>query len=140
MKKFRSKISPVLLWSILPLYFLILLFPILDQSGTTAILTMSAIIIPITALTLLLFYNTTYTITPEHQLVVYAGFFKHTVLDIRKIKSINKTSTIMSSPAASFDRIELHYGQWDSVVISPKDKERFIKALLEVNPGIEVEL
>ncbi|ESU29539.1 DUF1200 protein [Flavobacterium limnosediminis JC2902] len=48
---------------------------------------------------------------------------------------------MLNAPACSFtDRIEVLYNQSDSVVISPKEREEFIKELLKVNPNIQVKL
>ena len=35
-----------------------------------------------------------------------------------------KSSNIISSPAASFDRIEITYGEFDKLIISPKHKTK----------------
>ena len=43
----------------------------------------------------------------------------------------------MSSPAPSFDRIELKYGKFDEIIISPKDKLSFANDLTQINTEIE---
>ncbi|MDD3762969.1 MAG: PH domain-containing protein [Nevskiales bacterium] len=48
---------------------------------------------------------------------------------IRAIRDITPTSSPLSSPALSLDRLRIDYGQGRSVMISPKDKRRFIQAL-----------
>lgn len=59
-------------------------------------------------------------------------------IDIDKIKSISKTKSLLSSPAASLtDRIELKFGTYDAVIISPKEKKEFIRALVKINPNIK---
>ncbi len=58
-------------------------------------------------------------------------------MNIEKIKSITKTNNPISAPAASFDRIEINYGEFNSVIISPKDKIGFIKELIKINPNID---
>lgn len=58
---------------------------------------------------------------------------------IRKIERWNKwyvTSTM--KPALDSDGLIIYYEKFDDIYISPKNKENFIKMLLEINPNIEV--
>jgi hypothetical protein len=48
-------------------------------------------------------------------------------VEIQKITSVKRTRNPLSSPALSTDRLEIKYGKWDFVLISPKNKERFVK-------------
>ncbi|WP_375578580.1 PH domain-containing protein [Marivirga tractuosa] len=57
-----------------------------------------------------LFFNTSYTIE-NGQLKIKFGFFSFKPIDIKDIKEISKTNSILSSPAPSFDRIEIKYGK-----------------------------
>ena len=49
-------------------------------------------------------------------------------IDIKSIRKIEETNTIISASANSFDRL----------VVSPENKEQFIEDLLAINPEIEV--
>ena len=82
-----------------------------------------------------LFYNIRYTIS-DKVLKIRCGFIYNKSLNIEKITFISATKTLLSSPAASLDRIELHYDKYNSVVISPKNKGKFINDLLKINPFI----
>ena len=84
-------------------------------------------------------YNTKYVIQ-GNQLKVFSGFIRFKPIDIQAIKKIEKTSNIISAPAASLDRIEVSYGRFDSLIISPMDKAGFAQALLEINPDITVKI
>ena len=84
-------------------------------------------------------YNTKYVIQ-GNQLKVFSGFIRFKPIDIQAIKKIKKTSNIISAPAASLDRIEVSYGRFDSLIISPRDKTGFAQALLEINPDITVKI
>lgn len=84
-------------------------------------------------------YNTKYVIQ-GNQLKVFSGFIRFKPIDIQAIKKIEKTSNIISAPAASLDRIEVTYGRFDSLIISPRDKAGFAQALLEINPDITVKI
>ena len=43
----------------------------------------------------------------------------------------------MKEHAPSFDRIELKYGKFDEIIISPKDKLSFANDLTQINIEIE---
>lgn len=58
-------------------------------------------------------------------------------LDIHEITTIKKTRNRMSSPALSFDRLEVKT-KIHSVIISPEDKEVFIRSLQRINGKIEL--
>jgi hypothetical protein len=81
---------------------------------------------------------TTYYTIKGTELKVRSGVAIFITIDISKITRIEPTNTMLSAPALSFDRLEVFYNKYDSVVISPKDKVGFIAKLKEVNPGIVV--
>ena len=58
------------------------------------------------------------------------------ILTVNALKNISKTNNIISSPAVSFDRIEITYGKFDEIILSPKDKHKFADDLLKINPDI----
>lgn len=84
-----------------------------------------------------LFLNTYYIIS-GHLLTVKSSFIINTKIDIRSIKAVIETNSMMSAPALSLDRLELTYGTFDSVVVSPKEKQAFIDHLLSINEAIKV--
>ena len=71
-------------------------------------------------------------------LTVKASFFVNEKIDINSITKITKSNNIISAPAASLDRIEIFYGNKNSILISPKNKIEFINVLTTINPKIEV--
>lgn len=81
---------------------------------------------------------TTYYIISGNILKVRSGIAINVTIDISTITRIEPTDTMLSAPALSFDRLEVFYNRYDSVVISPKDKVGFIAKLQEINPGIVV--
>ncbi|MEZ4852872.1 PH domain-containing protein [Flavobacterium sp.] len=98
-----------------------------------------AIIIAVFILIMYLLYDTNYTIT-KGNLKVHSGFVVNKNISISTIKSIKKTDSILSAPAASLtDRIEVFYEKSKSIVISPKDIQGFVDELLKLNPEIIVE-
>lgn len=83
-----------------------------------------------------MFLKTEYTIE-ENKLKIKCGFFTYKPIEINEIKEITKSSNIISSPAASFDRIEIKYGKFEEMIISPKNKFEFAKYLTGLNPNIK---
>ncbi len=99
---------------------------------------MSGILLLIAVFIIYIFLSIQYIIIDKTLKIKY-GFLYIKALDIDTIKSITKTNSIISAPAASLDRIELLYvnnGKFDSIIISPKDKVDFAKELLKINPNI----
>ena len=85
---------------------------------------------------LYIFFSTKYIIDVG-VLKIRSGILFKKDVKIQDIKSIYKTNTIMASPAASFDRLEIKFDKFDSVVISPENKVDFLNDLLKINPNIK---
>ncbi|RCW93435.1 PH domain-containing protein [Winogradskyella arenosi] len=135
-KTFYSKISYGLL-VILFLVFYGSLIPIYITDGIT--INISSLFVMVSLVygcIVYLFFNTTYTITPQH-LIIKCGFIRYKPIPIKSITSMAKSSNIISSPAASFDRIEIRYGKFDEIILSPKNKSEFAAYLKQLNPKIE---
>ena len=81
--------------------------------------------------------NTHYTIE-ENVLKIRSGLLYKKNIPIDSVRKIVETNNMVSSPAASLDRLEIFYNSFDSVLISPKDKAGFISTIQEINPKIEV--
>lgn len=73
-------------------------------------------------------------------LYINSSFFFKEKLQINDIRKIEEVINILSSPAMSIKRLELFYGKYDSILVSPKNKGEFIEALLNINNKIEVKL
>lgn len=99
------------------------------------------ILLPILAFAGSIWFGTKYTLVENRELKIQCGLIHIDTLDISKIIEIKKTSTFLSAPANSLDRIEIFYNKYGgSVVISPPDKESFVKILLEINPKIRTDI
>ena len=135
-KKYPSKVS----YGLLAIIFLIFFAPLIPSFfntefnekmiGTIGFLSL------VFAFVLHLFLKTEYTID-KNKLKIKCGFFTYKPIEIKDIKEVSKTSNIISSPAPSFDRIEIKYGKFDTLIISPKDKSSFVKDLTKINPDIK---
>ncbi len=138
-RKYKSKVSYGLLIAISLIMFGPLLFKLSDYTLNTQRILGILLLLVTFALILHMFLTTIYTIDND-KLKIKSGFFSYKPIEISEIKSITKTNNIISSPAASFDRIEIQYGKFKSIVLSPKDKSNFCKDLNELNPEIKIVL
>ncbi|ENY72205.1 hypothetical protein G114_09454 [Aeromonas diversa CDC 2478-85] len=50
-------------------------------------------------------------------------------IPLREIVNITPTNSPLSSPALSLDRLRIEYGRGKSVMISPRNKEEFVRNL-----------
>lgn len=140
MKEFKAKVSYGLLIPVLALLAGFVAMPIINGDELNVIILISAIMLLTIAFLLHIFLGTTYRINDRNQLMVKSGFIFNASIEIANIRSIRKTRNLISSPAPSFDRIEIKYGEWDMIIISPKDKHEFARALLKINPDIDSQL
>jgi membrane protein YdbS with pleckstrin-like domain len=88
---------------------------------------------------LLWMWLTTYYVLDESNLVIKYGPFK-IIIPLNTIKSVKKTMNPLSSPALSLKRLEIIYGQYNMVLISPKDRDEFMKILSKHCPQAEIRL
>jgi hypothetical protein len=70
---------------------------------------------------------TRYTLTAS-DLVVRSGPFRWQV-PLNEIRTVVPTRSPLSSPALSLDRLRIDYGQSRWLMVSPKDREGFLRAL-----------
>jgi hypothetical protein len=71
--------------------------------------------------------TTDYTLT-ETELRIRSGPFRWRV-PLQDVRSITPTRNPLSSPALSLDRLRVEYGRSQWLMISPGDKERFLREL-----------
>jgi hypothetical protein len=81
---------------------------------------------------------TTFYKVDKNILTIKCGFLFNKEIEIKKIKKIEETNNILSSPAASLDRLAIFIDKYEPIMVSPKDKEGFIKELIQINADIEV--
>lgn len=135
-KNYPSKVSYGLLIFIFMIFFAPFIFHIIDEGFSELDSVVLVFLITLYGFIVYLFFQTVYIIE-NSQLKIKFGFFSFKPIDIMDIKEISKTSNIISSPAPSFDRIEIKYADFGSVIISPKDKISFSKDLVQLNPEIK---
>lgn len=141
-KVFKSKIDNLfLVLTLLPTLFTLIFF--INKGDLMPIIV--TLLVAVFILSIL--YSTNYTINDE-TLIVKSSILVNLKIDIKSIKKIVKSSSWEKAPANSMDRIEISYKEkpavrysfFDTVIISPENKEDFIVALFEINPNIEVEI
>jgi len=132
---YYSKISYTLLIVIFIVFFGPLIPNIIDEGFSNNMIMITLGLFVIYGLILHMFFNTTYTID-QKMLHIRCGFFRYKPINIMNMKKISKSSSIVSSPAASFDRIEITYDKFDELIISPKHKLKFIADLQKINPNL----
>ncbi len=64
----------------------------------------------------------------ERQLLIRSGPFRWQV-PLREIHAVTPTRNPLSSPALSLDRLRIDYGNGRTVMISPRDREGFLRDL-----------
>lgn len=131
-KTYRSKVGPELVVTfILTLGGPLLLMIYLKSWPGIAIVSFCLLLI-------IHLLTTTYYQILGKKLRIKSGLFFDKTIDITTIVRIEATRTLISAPATSLNRLELIYNRYDSVIISPEDREGFVNDLLTRKPDIEV--
>jgi hypothetical protein len=84
-------------------------------------------------LPLWLLLGTRYTLEPT-QLLIRSGPFRWRV-PVADITRITPTSNPLSSPALSLDRLRIEFGRGSAIMVSPRDKERFLRDIEALRRG-----
>lgn len=134
MKTYKSKIGLEL---IIPVFILL---SVVGSLNAYAESWPGLVVVICVALFIMHMFLTTYYQLNGEQLIIRCGFIINKTLAIRSITKIEETNNPASSPATSLDRLEIYYNKFDSVIISPKDKQGFITDLKTINPAIVVRL
>jgi hypothetical protein len=129
MKVYRSKID----WWLIIIIFIVFCYPMIEGILTKDYI-MFSVSFGVLSLVFLMFKSIKYKIDGE-QLQIW-----WTKIDINSIKRIYSTHNPLSSPALSLDRIAVVYNTYDEVLITPKEREDFIREVLKINPNIVVEI
>ncbi len=73
------------------------------------------------------FLATSYRLTPD-TLYVRFGLFRWKI-PLKLVRSVKESREMTSAPALSTDRLRIDYGASDYILISPKDKQQFLRDL-----------
>ena len=100
---------------------------LINAANWTAIAIFIPIAIVALGLPVWILVGTHYTLSPA-SLEVCCGPFRYQV-PIDRIQEIRPSRSMLSSPALSLDRLEVIYGNNESVLTSPLHRERFLAEL-----------
>ena len=131
-KVYKTKIAIWLISAIIG-FTVIPIIPVLVYDFSWIVVTIVALILFFALFSL---FDIRYTIH-NNILSVKCGMLSTTNYDINQIRKIKDTNSILAAPAASLDRIEIYFIQQKiPLIISPKDKNGFIRNLQSINPNI----
>ncbi|CAN7412975.1 MAG: PH domain-containing protein [Acidovorax sp.] len=83
-----------------------------------------------------LLLDTNYTVTGE-ELRIRSGPFRWSIA-LSEVRAVSPSRSWLSSPALSLDRIRVQYGVARSVLVSPREKQRFVDCLRERCPAAHI--
>ena len=84
----------------------------------------------------IILYGISYTLTSDKLIIKCAFLFTSTIL-LNQITEVFPTHNPLSSPACSLDRLRIKYNDhWFGALISPDDKQMFMKDLLKRCPQL----
>ncbi|WP_010458870.1 PH domain-containing protein [Acidovorax radicis] len=110
---------------------------VLNSGGAPPML---ALLAAITAFSLLLplwlLLDTNYTLTAE-ELLIRCGPFRWRIA-LSDVREVSPSRSWISSPALSLDRLCIRHGAGRSILVSPREKQRFIEALRQCCPSVLV--
>ncbi|WP_047983228.1 PH domain-containing protein [Ornithinibacillus californiensis] len=84
-----------------------------------------------------LWFKTGYMVK-DGKLRVIFGPFRKTIM-ISELKKVTKSSNPLAAPALSVDRLKIEYGNYNVILISPKNEQEFINLLLKEDVNIELD-
>lgn len=129
-RRFRSKVDT---W-ILVLMIVAIVFQVFavgaaalqagDPGTTTGLI---LLVIGVSGLLVWLLVGTYYTVERD-EIRVVSGPFRWKV-PIGEITEVKATRNPLSSPALSLDRLAIHYGKRRRIMVSPADRDGFLKAI-----------
>ena len=110
---------------------------VLNSGGTPPVLALIAVIVALTLLLpLWLVLDTNYTLTAD-ELLIRSGPFRWCIA-LGDVREVSPSNSWISSPALSLDRLRIRYGADRSILVTPREKLRFIDALRQRCPSVLV--
>ena len=110
---------------------------VLNSGAKPPGLALLAVVLALTiVLPLWLVLDTNYTFTADALRIRSGPFRWHIAL--AEVREVSPSRSWMSSPALSLDRLCIRYGTGRSILVSPREKQRFIDALRERCPAVLV--
>jgi Bacterial PH domain len=125
---YKSKIDTWLLMLLVgtDIFVLVIVWSVASL-GAMSIPVALVTLLPATMLPLWILVATRYDLTDDF-LLIRSGPFRWRVA-IADITSVAPTRNPLSSPALSLDRLRIDYGQGRAIMISPSNRDDFVRAL-----------
>lgn len=82
--------------------------------------------------------NTWYKITEDGMLIAHCSIFPEKRIPISEISAVEVTVMPVSSYALSLDRLIIYKGEAQWLLVSPVNKQEFVKLLRKHNPAIQI--
>ena len=108
----------------------------LFSTSTAEMAVLAGIVLLTLVLPIWLLLDTNYTVTGE-ELRIRSGPFRWRIA-LSEVREVSPSRSWMSSPALSLDRIRVQYGTARSVLVSPREKQRFVDCLRERCPAAHI--
>lgn len=124
------------IWGAIAISSLIVIIPIIYATSIFHLLWVLLGLL-IIAFFIWLWFGTGYKVEND-TIKIEHGPLKETV-KIRDVKKISKEKNFLAAASLAIDRLELRYGRYGSVFVSPKEEYEFIKLLLNKNPEIQMD-
>ena len=137
---FRSKVDPwlaalLMISALAVLASVALAWPV--ATGLVGKLALLAVLLPGVAFALWLLLSPAYRLD-ETELLIQSGPLRWRI-PVQSICVVEPSSSCISAPALSLDRLRIHYGRAGQTLVSPKQKQAFIQALQQRNSQIRVQ-
>ena len=129
-KRFTSKVDPwirVVLLSIVVVDAAIVLRIALSPESPAITTATILVCIVAMAFVLSLLLRTHYTVDRNNLRIVSGPIVRN--IDIDQITSVSPSRSLLSSPALSLDRLLIRYGKRRRIIVSPADKQGFLRAI-----------
>lgn len=132
---FKSKKD---IWMGIVIWSLIIVFSYLLYQATFVLMrALDSMIMFAMLVTLVsVWFNTKYKIEDDKLLVTFGIATKS--INIEDITSIRKTKNPFVAPKLSAKSLEINYEKYQTIQVSPKDIDKFIKELQKINPNIKI--
>ena len=125
--RFRSKVDTWLLIVVLAASLLALAGAATAFQSGAGLASVALLVVAGVGLPLWILASTTYTVEAGVLLVRSGPFRWH--ISAAEINRISASRSLLSSPALSLDRLLIEYGSKKSLLVSPVQKEEFLRAL-----------
>jgi hypothetical protein len=83
--------------------------------------------------------GTYYKITATDKLVIKSGIHEKFVINIHEIQRIQSTRAVTNASALTRERLRISY-KGKSILVSPRDSQKFLEDLGAINSNIDVQL